>query len=424
MRKLTLEEWEDRYIKGTIDRFDQKNIMFARWSWDPTQRPLIKDWRFLGEVTDKPGYELRDLALRRASRVGTMVMPHDMSKPNPSRINRAMSKAMKEAVKEAMLPGQTPSLDAADLDPPDWAKKAYVSDPETVARDIKKVAQYVGADLVGICKLDKRWVYSHSYDGEGPSGALGNTPVVEGDHKQQEIPDECQYAVVMGFGEDYNMMKYYPSWIAHTDTSMGYSRMAISNMYLSAFIRSMGYRAIDCSTNDVARTIPMAMQAGLGDIGRNGLLITPEFGPRLRISKVITDLPLVSDTPIEFGVTEMCEVCKKCADLCPSQSIMHEARTTEPRNISNSGGVLKWPVNAETCRAYWGKMNRPCTTCISSCPYNKPYNWFHRSVQWFTDHARWGDWLYAKMDDWLGYGKPEDPENFWEEWKPLTRKPY
>ena len=63
------------------------------------------------------------------------------------------------------------------------------------------------------------------------------------------------------------------------------------------------------------------MQAGMGELGRNGLLITPEFGPRVRISKILTDLPLIPDSPIEFGVTEFCDVCMKCADLCPSRSI-------------------------------------------------------------------------------------------------------
>jgi len=285
---------------------------------------------------------------------------------------------MKEAMKEALLPGQTPSMDAADLNPPEWAKTAYTSDPQTVTRDIKNAALYFGADLVGICRLDRRWVYSHTYDGEGPSGGPGDAPVVTGEHKPQEIPEESHYAVVMGFGEDYNMMRYAPSWIAHAATSVGYSMMAITNMFLSAFIRSLGFKAIDCSTNDVALTIPMAMQAGLGELGRNGLLISREFGPRLRISKVITDLPLAADSPIEFGVTEFCEVCGRCADMCPSQSIIHGERTTEPHNVSNSGGVLKWPINAEACRAYWGRMNRPCTTCISCCPYNKPYNWLHR----------------------------------------------
>jgi len=418
MKRLTQNEWDKKWVVGPIERFDQKNIMFNRWSWEPEMRSSIKDWRFLGEVTDKPGYSLRDHALRRSSRVGTGVTMANMSKPNPSRIARALSEAMKEARKKAVLPGQTPSMDAAALNPPEWAVKAYASDPKSAARDIKKVSMYYGASLVGICKLDNRWVYSHTYDGEGPSGAPGDTPVVIGEHKPQEIPEECKYVIVTAFAEDYNMMKYYPTWIAHSATSMGYSMMSVTNLFLSAFIQSLGFKAIDCTTNDIANSIPLAMQAGLGDLGRNGLLITPQFGPRVRITQIITDLPLEVDSPIDFGVTEFCNACKKCAQLCPSQSISYNDRTTEPINISNVSGTLKWPTNAETCRKYWGQANKPCTTCISSCPYNKADTWIHRSIRWFTDYARWADPFYVKMDDAFGYGKPQKPDNFWEEWKP------
>ncbi len=418
VKNLTMNEWEKKYVVAPVERFDQKNIMFNRWSWEPGMRASIKDWRFLGEVTDKPGYALRDLALRRSSRVGTGVTMSNMSKPNPSRFARAMAEAMGDIRKAAMLPGQTPGMDAANLNPPDWAKEAYASDPESATSDVKKAAVYFGASLVGVSKLDNRWVYSHTYDGEGPSGAPGDTPVVNGDHKPQEIPEECKYVIVLAFAEDYNMMKYYPSWIAHSATSMGYSIMAITNMFLSAFIRSLGFKAIDCTTNDVAASIPLAMQAGLGDLGRNGLLITPQFGPRIRLTQIITDLPLVADSPIDFGVTEFCEACEKCAKLCPSQSILHGERTAAPNNISNASGVLKWPLDAETCRKYWGQINRPCTTCISCCSYNKPDTWPHKTVRWFTDYARWADPLYIKMDDLLGYGKPQKPDNFWEEWQP------
>jgi len=309
-------------------------------------------------------------------------------------------------------------MDAADLATPEWAKEAYAKDPKSAARDIKKVSKYFGADLVGICKLDHRLVYSHTYHGEGPSGAPGDTPIVVGETIPQEIPDDYKHVIVMAFSEDYNMIKHYPTWIAHSATSMGYSIMAITNMFLSAFIRSLGFKAIE-SSNDIALSTPMGMQAGLGDLGRNGLLITPEFGPRIRLSKVITNLPLAVDDPIDFGVTEFCSVCKKCAKLCPSQSLSYGERTIEPINISNSRGILKWPINAETCRKNWGQMNKPCTTCISSCPYNKPDTMFHRTVRWFTDYARWADSLYVKLDDMFGYGKPEKVDNFWDDWQPI-----
>jgi len=162
----------------------------------------------------------------------------------------------------------------------------------------------------------------------------------------------------------------------------------------------------------------MAMQAGLGDLARNGLLITPKYGPRVRISKVITDLPLVPDAPIDFGVTEFCEACEMCAERCPSQSLKYGPRTTEPNSVSNVGGVLKWPIDAETCRMYWGRQNKGCTVCMAYCPFNKPDTPFHKTVRWFADHVRWADPLYVWMDKLFGYGEPKPADNFWEEWDP------
>ena len=63
--------------------------------------------------------------------------------------------------------------------------------------------------------------------------------------------------------------------------------------------------------------VPMAIDAGLGELGCHGILITRNFGRRVRISKVFTDLPLMPDKSVEFGVREMCEFCRKCAKACP-----------------------------------------------------------------------------------------------------------
>ena len=56
-----------------------------------------------------------------------------------------------------------------------------------------------------------------------------------------------------------------------------------------------------------------------GEYGRNGLLITPEFGPRLRIGKIFTNLPMVHDRPVRFGVKEFCDICRLCAKNCPAK---------------------------------------------------------------------------------------------------------
>lgn len=410
MKKLTLSEWEEKYIAGLVERFDQKYQMFNRPSWDPELKGLLKDWSFAGEVKGKPGYTLLDHALQRASWSGTQLTLFNMSKPNPSSMSKAIMAAMAASYSRMQPPGsKRPERTKID-----------VGEPQMITRDIKKVATYFGADLVGICRLERRWVYSHTYEEAGLDETGGSETVI-GESKPQEMPDEFQYAVVMGFQEEYDMIKHFPTYIADTATGMGYSRMAIANAFLSSFIQNLGFKAIDCSINDVALSIPMAMQAGLGDLGRNGLLITPPFGPRLRLSKVITDLPLVADTPVDFGVTEFCTVCQKCVDLCPSRAITPGERTTEPNNVSNAAGELKWRVNAEKCRMYWAQANKSCTICIACCPYNKPNTWFHRSVRWFADNVRWIDSLCVWADDLLGYGRAVKAENFWEEWQPGRR---
>ena len=73
--------------------------------------------------------------------------------------------------------------------------------------------------------------------------------------------------------------------------------------------------------NDTGLVIPMAIQAGLGEYARNQLLITPEFGPRLRFSKIFTDMPLKSDKPRRPGVAKFCDICTKCVDACPVKAL-------------------------------------------------------------------------------------------------------
>jgi len=71
--------------------------------------------------------------------------------------------------------------------------------------------------------------------------------------------------------------------------------------------------------------VPLAVDAGLGELGRLGYLITKEFGPRVRLGAVTTNLPLIADKPINFGVQDFCNICKKytnnsCDSDCESDN--------------------------------------------------------------------------------------------------------
>ena len=149
----------------------------------------------------------------------------------------------------------------------------------------------------------------------------------------------------------------------------------------------------------------MAVDAGLGEMGRNGILITDKYGPRVRLCKVFTDLPLVHDKPVDLGVQAFCEVCGKCATHCPSQALKHGERTAEHNNISNNVNLLKWQVDAEHCIQWWTKNRSHCTNCIRICPFNKKDTLFHRFVKALVTYFPLFNSFYLKMDDWVGYGR-------------------
>ncbi|MHA2157897.1 MAG: 4Fe-4S dicluster domain-containing protein, partial [Candidatus Thorarchaeota archaeon] len=161
-----------------------------------------------------------------------------------------------------------------------------------------------------------------------------------------------------------------------------------------------------------------AIDAGLGQYGRHGLLITKEFGPRVRIAKVLTDMPLQRDYPDEGfckSVVRFCEICEKCATTCPSQSIPYgKEQTWEGTTISNNPGIKKWYVEVESCYGFWVENGSDCSNCVRSCPYNKKDGFFHRTILWFVQHTPWLNRLIVKMDDLAGYGKQKSGEKFWE----------
>jgi epoxyqueuosine reductase QueG len=131
--------------------------------------------------------------------------------------------------------------------------------------------------------------------------------------------------------------------------------------------------------NDSALAIPLAVQAGLGEVGRHSLLITEEFGPRLRLGKIFTDVPLLIDKPKRFGVREFCDICQRCSGACPPKAIPRTSPSRHAYSVSNLRGVKKWTTNAEKCFGFWASQNSDCSICIRVCPYNRDFSrWYNR----------------------------------------------
>ena len=262
-------------------------------------------------------------------------------------------------------------------------------EPDRMSRLIKKVAMFFGADIVGICRLQERFVYA-----------------------ERDIPHK--FAIVVGVEMSYDLHKTAPSFLYDATAGDGYSKLMWITTRLAQFIRGIGYPAESHGTHGLLN-IPLAIDAGLGEQGRLNLLITPEFGPRARICAVTTDLPLIVDKPIDMGVQQFCKECQKCAVHCPSRAIADGERSTEPYNISNNPGYLRWVLDAEKCLIFWlhnRKKWAGCGVCIAVCPWNKKNNWFHNLVKRIAIKLRSADPLLVRLDDAFGYGKRIPPEKW------------
>jgi reductive dehalogenase len=162
-----------------------------------------------------------------------------------------------------------------------------------------------------------------------------------------------------------------------------YSRSRIVAARLAAFIKALGYAArIHMPGNSYDLMVPpICVDAGLGEHGRHGVVITPELGCNFRPAVVTTNIPLKPDRPIDIGVQSFCETCKICAENCPSGAI-----TMGDKVVVR--GYRRYQLNIAKCLNMWGSTlgSMGCRICIAVCPYTRKANWLHRTAFKTTLH--------------------------------------
>ncbi|MFC2031663.1 reductive dehalogenase [Chloroflexota bacterium] len=373
------EQYRKRLV-GPIRRFDQRNEMFRRARHESEWIERAQPFYSADPARDQPGYTRGYHALTEASWY------------LEDRFAMGQQGSNLEGLYAWAGPETTELLHAVEVD---------ASTPTKVSQQVKKVARFFGASQVGICELDQRWLYS----------VVNND--ITGEDSPLDFPDDHRYAIVMAVEMDYSFIQTSPTYGASAATGLGYSKMAFIAGLLAQFIRALGYKAIPCG-NDTALSIPLAVEAGLGELGRNGLLITEKYGPRVRLCKVFTNMPLIPDKPYFFGVDAFCRECMICAQDCPSKAISFDKKTVEALNKSNNPGVLKWPVNAEQCFKYWIANRTDCANCIRVCPFNTEAGWHHDLVRSCIRNVPQINPLFVWLSGALGYGRQLGPETIWE----------
>lgn len=270
------------------------------------------------------------------------------------------------------------------------AKKINVV-PEDINKYIKNWSIKLGAIDVGITELKDYHLYSY----RGRKGNYGNK--VELNHK---------FAIAFTVEMDYDALKSGPMAPIVMESAQQYIAAGAIGIQLAEFIRQLGYPARAHILGDYEVVCPLvAKDAGLGEIGRMGLLMTPKLGPRVRIAVVTTDIPLIVDKrKFDPTIVDFCNNCKKCAEVCPSNAISFD----DKKDIE---GVNRWQINQESCFNFWTIAGTDCGRCVSVCPYSHPNNLLHNIIRYGIKNSSIFSRLALFLDNVI-YGK-----------KPMSKTP-
>jgi len=213
-----------------------------------------------------------------------------------------------------------------------------VDDPVSIAREIKRVAMNFGAGAVGITRISDKALFENY-----------STPF--------------EYAIVVLVPMDQEEVSHIGSSRAAVETMRVYIEISRTVIALADFIRKMGWPARAYGESADILHIPLAIDAGLGQLGKHGSLICREFGSNMRIATVMTNLPMATDAPVDIAVDDLCLGCKRCTIDCPPGAIADHKQLVR--------GVKKWYVDFDKCVPYFTQA-LGCGICIEVCPWSKP----------------------------------------------------
>jgi ferredoxin len=235
------------------------------------------------------------------------------------------------------------------------------ANPARATTFVKQWTRKLGAVSVGVTELRDY----HLYTTVGRGADYGKPVTL--DHK---------YAVALTVEMDKVALDSAPLAPTAMESAQQYVASGVIAVQLAEFIRSIGYPARAHIDGNYRVVCPLvARDAGLGEIGRMGLLMTPDLGPRVRLAVVTTDLPLVpNERRRDTTMIDFCAHCRKCADVCPSDAIPLGDRV-------EIDGVRRWQIDSEACFTLWCTIGTDCARCMKACPYSHPDNWMHNLVR-------------------------------------------
>jgi len=248
------------------------------------------------------------------------------------------------------------------------------ADPVKLTEDLRAEAERLGLSRIGIARNDPRYTFA--------------------DTDARQLPT----VVVCLMEQDWEMTQMIPSDEAEMSAMIGYAEGMTRTAQLAEYLKDLGFDAAPQGFPGDGVAIHYGVAAGLGQLGLNGQLLTPEAGSRCRILLLTTDAPAICDEPVDYGLHKVCDECQACVRNCPVGAI--------PKTRKPYRGVVKAKLNTARCLPVVIAASG-CAICMKVCPVQR------YGLEAILEHRQdTGEILGLGTDELEGYDWPLDGEHY------------
>ena len=267
------------------------------------------------------------------------------------------------AVEHAKRTGAAPTRAPTTRSPDEWTD--WVRDQ----------ARRIGMSTVGFAPYDERYTFAeHAHEAAGPN------------------------VIVCVLEQRWDSNETLPGPVAEQTALSTNAEIIEMTSQLAEAIVAAGFPARAHSTEGIAVVHHYGIEAGLGQMGVNGQLLTPEAGSRCRLAMVTTRMPLVLGAPRDFGIRRICDECQACIRRCPGSAI--PVRRTWHR------GIEKSKLNLARCFPVVSQVHG-CSVCMKVCPIQR-----YGLAEVIRHRASTGEILGVGSDELEGYVWPLDGRRY------------
>lgn len=221
---------------------------------------------------------------------------------------------------------------------------------EKMTVSVKQLAHSLGADLVGVARAESFM--------EAPEG-----------HRPEDLLRGARSVIVLAIHLLDASLESAPNREYSVTYSVVNRELDRTAFLVAKFLQDKGYRALQVPASppyDVSSNMGdlshrhAGYLAGLGVFGKNSLLLTTKFGPRIRLVSIITDAPLTPDKPLNL---DLCNDCHKCIQACPAGALKGERIVDKLKCDAHHVEVGK--------QLQLGDWDQICGVCVRVCPIGK-----------------------------------------------------